>query len=68
VFEKILEGKTKKLLDEICLVNQPFVKDPDKTITQLTSELVAKIGENVVIRRFSRYVLGEGIAKTSESA
>jgi len=68
VLEKSVDGMTKKLLDEICLVNQPFVKDPDKTITQLTSELVAKIGENVVIRRFSRYVLGEGIAKTSESA
>lgn len=68
VFEKILEGKTKKYLDEICLVNQSFVKDPDKTVSQLTSELVAKIGENVVIRRFSRFVLGEGISKSGESA
>jgi elongation factor Ts len=61
VLEKIIEGKIKKFFDETCLVNQAFVKDPDKTITQLTTEMVAKIGENINIRRFARFNLGEGL-------
>jgi elongation factor Ts len=60
VMEKILEGKVKKFFDETCLLNQAFVKDPDKTISQLTTEMVAKIGENINIRRFVRFTLGEG--------
>lgn len=67
VLEKIIEGKVKKFFDETCLMNQAFVKDPDKTITQLTTEMVAKIGENINIRRFARFTLGEGLA-TSEAA
>ncbi|MEW6057163.1 MAG: translation elongation factor Ts [Bdellovibrionota bacterium] len=61
VLEKIVEGKVKKFFDEICLVNQSFVKDPNKTIAQLTTEMVAKIGENINIRRFVRFSLGEGL-------
>ncbi len=61
VMEKIIEGKAQKFLDEVCLMNQAYVKDPDKTITQLTTEVIAKIGENIVIRRFMRFQLGEGI-------
>jgi elongation factor Ts len=61
VLDKIIEGKIKKFFDETCLVNQAFVKDPDKTITQLTTEMVAKIGENINIRRFARFNLGEGL-------
>jgi elongation factor Ts len=61
VLEKIIEGKIKKFFDESCLVNQAFVKDPNKTITQLTTEMVAKIGENINIRRFARFTLGEGL-------
>lgn len=64
VLEKIIEGKVKKFFDETCLVNQAFVKDPDKTIGQLTTEMVAKIGENINIRRFVRFTLGEGLAAT----
>ncbi|MHB1845023.1 MAG: translation elongation factor Ts [Deltaproteobacteria bacterium] len=60
VWDKILEGKLDKFFKEVCLLDQPFVKDPDKSITQLTTEMVAKIGENIQIRRFSRYQLGEG--------
>lgn len=61
VLEKIIEGKVKKFFDETCLMNQSFVKDPDKTITQLQTEMVAKIGENINIRRFARFTLGEGL-------
>ena len=66
VLEKIIEGKIKKFFDEICLMNQAFVKDPDKTITQLQTDMVAKIGENISIRRFSRFVLGEGIDASAQ--
>ncbi len=58
VMEKILGGKIAKYYEGVCLTKQPFVKDPDKSIEQLTGELVAKLGENIVIRRFSRVELG----------
>ncbi len=60
VWDKILEGKLDKFYKDVCLLDQPFVKDPDKSITQLITEMVAKIGENIQVRRFSRYQLGEG--------
>ena len=61
VLEKIAEGKVKKFYEENCLLHQPFVKDSSKTIEQLLKETIATLGENIVIRRFARYVLGEGI-------
>jgi elongation factor Ts len=57
--EKIIAGKLEKYYEGVCLTRQPFVKDSDKTINQLTTELIAKLGENIVIRRFSRMELGE---------
>ncbi len=66
VVEKILEGKIQKYVDEICLLNQAFVKNPDVTVGALTTNLVAKIGENVSIRRFARFNLGEGLEKAAE--
>lgn len=60
---KIAEGKLNKWYSEICLVEQQFVKDPDKTIEQLIGELSGKCGEKVEIRRFVRFQLGEGIEK-----
>jgi elongation factor Ts len=63
VLAKITEGQVSKWLKEICLLDQPFVKDPDKTIEQLQGELIAKIGENIKIRRFVRFELGEGLEK-----
>lgn len=56
--EKILEGKLGKFYEQVCLVKQPYVKDPDKSIEQLTTEIAAKVGENVKIGRFSRIELG----------
>lgn len=59
MWDKIVEGKTQKFIKECCLLTQPFVKDPDKTIADMLNEMRAKTGENVHIRRFSRFVLGE---------
>lgn len=57
--EKIVTGRLEKFYAEICLIDQPFIKDPKTTIKDLLASLVAKIGENIVIRRFTRYQLGE---------
>jgi elongation factor Ts len=66
VIEKIVDGQISKWLKEICLLDQPFVKDDKKTINQLREELIAKLGENIQIRRFVRYELGEGLARKEE--
>ncbi|OGQ84599.1 MAG: translation elongation factor Ts [Deltaproteobacteria bacterium RIFOXYA12_FULL_58_15] len=67
VVEKIVEGRlNKKFFQEICLLEQPFVKEAEKTIEQVLNELVAKIGEKISIRRFARFQLGEGLEKRSE--
>src|SRR3954469_1164985 len=63
IAEKMVEGQLSKWLKEICLLDQPFVKNPDKTIEQIQQELIAKIGENIMIRRFVRFELGEGLEK-----
>lgn len=60
VIDKIVEGKMKKFFSEACLLEQAFVKNPDMTVQDLLNELIAKTGENIIIRRFCRYQLGEG--------
>ena len=67
IIEKMVAGRIEKYYKEVCLMEQPFVKDPDKTISDLITESIAKIGENVSIRRFTRYQLGEGIEKKEEN-
>jgi elongation factor Ts len=64
IMEKIVEGKLEKYYGEVCLLEQPFVKDPDRTVQDLLNELIAKLGEKVEIRRFMRFQVGEGMAKT----
>ena len=66
VVEKMVEGRIKKFLKEIRLLDQPFVKDPDKTIKDLVTEKIATIGENISIRRFTRYQMGEGLEKRQD--
>jgi elongation factor Ts len=66
VIERIIEGKMEKYYSEFVLLEQPFVKDQDKTVGQLIAEKVGKIGENIQVRRFARYKLGEGIEKRSD--
>lgn len=63
VVERMVEGRINKFYSEICLLDQPFVKDPDITVGGLLTNLISKIGENIVIRRFSRFERGEGIEK-----
>src|ERR1051325_895156 len=66
VLAKITEGQISKWMKEICLLDQPWVKDNDKTIEQVQQELIAKIGENIKIRRFVRFELGEGLEKKKD--
>jgi elongation factor Ts len=63
IVEKIIEGKLEKFYSEVCLLEQPFIKDPDLTVQDLLNGLVGKLGEKVEIRRFSRFQVGEGILK-----
>lgn len=67
IVEKMVEGRIEKFYKEICLLEQPFVKDPDKTIQQLMTEKIATIGENISIRRFVRFERGEGLEKKEEN-
>jgi len=66
VIDKIVDGQITKWLKEICLLDQAWVKDGDKTISALNQELIAKLGENIKIRRFARYELGEGLEKKED--
>jgi elongation factor Ts len=67
ILEKIAQGKLEKFYSEICLLEQPFVKDDKKKIQDVVTEAVAKIGENIQVRRFARFVLGEGLEKKQEN-
>ncbi|MCB9560434.1 MAG: translation elongation factor Ts [Kofleriaceae bacterium] len=63
VIQKMLEGQLSKWMKEICLLDQPWVKDDKKSIADLQQDLIAKIGENIRVRRFARFELGEGLDK-----
>jgi elongation factor Ts len=66
VIEKIVEGRLNKFYEEAVLLDQPFVKDPAKTINELLTEKIAKTGERITVRRFTRYKMGEGLAKRDD--
>ena len=66
VVEKMVDGRIKKFKKEICLLDQPFVKDPDKTVADLVNDQVGTIGEKISIRRFTRYEMGEGLQKRED--
>lgn len=66
VIDKIVEGRLNKFYEEAVLLDQPFVKDPAKTVGELVTEKIAKTGEKITIRRFSRYKMGAGLAKRDE--
>ena len=66
VIDKIVEGRLNKFYEEAALLDQPFVKDPAKTVQDLLTEKVASIKENITVRRFARYKMGEGIEKRSD--
>ncbi len=67
IVERMVEGRLKKFYEENVLLDQKFVKDTDKTIEELVKEQIASIGENVKIRRFARFEMGEGIEKKEEN-
>ncbi|MDY7095352.1 MAG: translation elongation factor Ts [Acidobacteriota bacterium] len=66
IVDRIVEGKMGKYYSETVLLEQPFVKDPDLSVEKYIAERVAKIGENIQVRRFARFVLGEGIEKKAD--
>jgi len=66
VIEKIVEGRLNKFYEEAVLLDQPFVKDPTKTVGELVTDKVAKTGEKITIRRFTRYKMGEGLQRRGD--
>ncbi|SCY13032.1 translation elongation factor Ts [Alkaliphilus peptidifermentans] len=67
IVDKMVEGRIEKYYKEVCLLEQPFVKNPDLSISDLLTEKIAKIGENISIRRFVRFEVGEGLEKKEEN-
>ena len=67
IVDKMIEGRVKKFYEEVCLLEQPFVKDPSKSIKDIVNEAVLTIGEKISIRRFTRYEMGEGLAKRTDN-
>jgi elongation factor Ts len=67
ILEKIATGKLEKFYEERCLMDQPFVKDDKKRVHEMLTAAVAKIGENIQVRRFARFVLGEGLEKKKDN-
>ncbi len=66
IVDKMVEGRIEKYYKEVCLLEQPFIKDPDITINQLVTEKIATIGENITVRRFVRFERGEGLEKRND--
>ena len=67
IIEKMVEGRIEKYYKEVCLLEQPYVKDQDVTVGQMLSEATAKIGEKISVRRFARYEMGEGLQKREDN-
>jgi elongation factor Ts len=63
VVDKIVEGKLERFYSEVCLLEQPFIKDPDHKVADIINDAIARLRENIQIRRFTRYHLGEGARK-----
>ncbi|MEK6569475.1 MAG: translation elongation factor Ts [candidate division NC10 bacterium] len=67
VIERIVQGRMGKFFSEACLLEQPFIKDPEVKVEDRIKEVIAKVGENIVVRRFCRYQLGEGVERPAAS-
>ena len=67
IVDKMIEGRVKKFYEEVCLLEQPFVKDPSKKIKDIVNEAILTIGEKITIRRFTRYEMGEGLEKRNDN-
>lgn len=66
IVDKIVDGRLEKFFKDICLLEQPFIKDPDRSVEQVLKETIAQLGENISIRRFTRYEMGEGLTKRQD--
>src|SRR5260370_20536354 len=66
VIDKIVEGRLNKFYEEFVLLDQPFIKDPTKTVGELVTDKIAQTGETITVRRFARYKMGEGLAKRGD--
>jgi elongation factor Ts len=60
IVDKIVEGKMERFYSEVCLLEQPFIKEPERKVSDLINDAIARLGENIQVRRFARYQLGEG--------
>lgn len=67
VVDKMIEGRIEKFFKEVCLLEQPWIKDPEKTIQELIAEKIVTIGENISVRRFARFEKGEGLQKREDN-
>jgi len=67
IVDKMVEGRIEKFFKETCLLEQPYIRDPEVSVQQVLTETIAKIGENISIRRFVRYEMGEGLQKKEEN-
>ena len=67
ILEKKIDGRMRKWFESVCLLDQPFIKDDSKTVAQMLADTVSTIGENIQVRRFARYVLGEGLEKKQDN-
>ncbi|NLW44651.1 MAG: translation elongation factor Ts [Syntrophomonadaceae bacterium] len=67
IVDKMVEGRIEKFYKENCLLEQPFIKDPDQTVQDLINDKIMKLGENITVRRFVRYEVGEGLAKKEQN-
>ena len=66
IVDKIVDGRMEKYFEENCLMEQAYIRDDSKTCEQLVKEMIGKIGENIQVRRFTRYEMGEGLEKRNE--
>lgn len=67
IVDKMVEGRVEKYYKDVCLLEQPYIRDPDMTVQQLIIEKITKIGENIQVRRFVRFEMGEGLEKKQEN-
>jgi elongation factor Ts len=63
VVDKIVEGKVERFYSEVCLLEQAFIKDPDRKVSDVINDVMTRVGEKIEVRRFARYLLGEGVSK-----
>ena len=68
IVDKIVDGKMDKYFAGVCLLDQPFIKNPDQTVSELVKSKIAELGENIVVRRFTRYMVGEELAGVKAAA